>query len=390
MRTPGAFRPGWLAETDRKCVVCRDPLRPGQEKFCGDRCRWKADANARQAISRIKQLLSRRDLIRGSLATTLAFAVHVESRPDSSGARRTHTASVLHELDLLLSHRGPQDPEVRSFTRVQADAIRLAYEAEPTSDQDDVRHYVHALEILRDAGSENPADVERLLQYAHAVAKFYAERKDYLDLARSWQALANTCRIAEDKINGKKMTHQAWQILNEKFSQSRVPEVLTIVHQSAFWDLRLFADDIERADAEAKREQIVDLAETVNTPAIWVETHRELAGHFGRNREYEDEARTELCQLEIVRKENPDLATHDAPTFLRPEIEILLESGRKGDKDEAIHLIETEYLALYNRDRHVYFYNRLKDWERKYSLSLQVPPPTYASPILPYLPRGRG
>ena len=39
----------------------------------------------------------------------------------------------------------------------------------------------------------------------------------------------------------------------------------------------------------------------------WIETHRELAGHFGKDGEREDESRHELQQLDKVRRENPGL-----------------------------------------------------------------------------------
>lgn len=391
MRTPGASRSesNSLAPAVRKCVFCDQPLGPGRVKFCSDQHRWADDSNARQALVRVNKLFSRRELIRGSLATALVFALHLESRPDSPGDRRSHTASVLHELDLLLSHRGPNDPAVRSFVRVQADAVRLAFEAEPSRNIEDCRQYVRALEILRDAGSENLEDTETLLQYGRAAVKFYAGHGDYLNSARSLQALANTHRLNQNERRGTRLTRYAWHILNEKFSRSNDTEVLTIVHQSAFWDLRLSADTIGRPAAEEKCRQIIGLAESVNTPAIWIETHRELAGHFGKDGEREDESRHQLQQLDKVRKENPGLTAYGNPTLLRPQIELLLGSGRKRDKDEGIHLIETGYLDLYKSDRHVYYHRQLMKWNRQHGLSLQLPSPAYASPILVHLPRCR-
>jgi hypothetical protein len=377
-----------LMETVRKCIVCGKSLRGIQEKFCSDSHRWKADANARKAIERIGKFLTRREVIQGSLATALAFALHLESRPESSSARREHTASVLHQLDLLLSRKGPNYPEVRYFARVQADAIRLAFEAEPSRHTDDRRHYVRALEILRDTGLEYPYDAERLLHYAWTVVRFYYDEGDFLNLAKSLQALANTYRLNEDERNGKRFTHYAWHILNEQFSGSKDPEVLTIVHQSAFWDLRLTAGYLGRETEEQKCRRIVDLAGRVDTPAIWIETYRELAGHFGRDWKYEDKARTAIEHIDRIRKEQPGLTTYGAPTLLRPEIELRLGSGREEDKDEAIGLIETKYLPLYRRDPHVYYFRQLKKWDRKYGLSLDIPVPSYASPILVYMPRG--
>src|SRR5260370_30870192 len=134
MQSPGPSRlsSSEPKETVWKCSVCGKQLRGIQEKFCGDKCRWKADTNARKAVERVGKLLTRRKLIHGSLAAAFAFALHLESRPISTGAQREYVASTLYQLDLLLSHKGPNYAEVRSFARVQADAIRLAFEAEPS------------------------------------------------------------------------------------------------------------------------------------------------------------------------------------------------------------------------------------------------------------------
>src|SRR5207244_1503952 len=145
---------------------------------------------------------------------------------------------------------------------------------------------------------------------------------------------------------------------------------------------------IGRNTAVQKCQQIIELAGRVDTPTIWIETYRELAGHFGKDWKYEDNARTALGHISRIRKENPGLTTYGAPTLLRPTIELLLGTRREAEKDEAIGMIEKEYLSLYHQDPHLYYWRQLKKWDRKYGLSLQVPAPTYASPILIYLPRG--
>ncbi|MFY9561293.1 MAG: hypothetical protein WAQ52_13755 [Terriglobales bacterium] len=283
---------------------------------------------------------------------------------------------------MLLLYRGPNDPAVRSHVRLHADAIRLMFEMERPTNLEEARQYVHALEILRDAGVESSHEVKQLREYGWAVVEFYRADGDLLNLAGALQAFANLCRLDEDEVSARRMTRRAWHILNEKYGRSDDPNALMAVHQSTFWDLRLFAQDLEERSTQNKREQLIRLAERVNTPGIWIETRRELAGYWTIRREY-DEAREQLQALEDLQNLHPRLPTYGAPTLLRPKVELLLDSG---GKDEVMSLIE-KYADLYRKDPHLHYYRQLKKWKREYGLSLQVPDPVYASPILIYLPR---
>jgi hypothetical protein len=387
MRTPGAFRPDEKYDfrvNRTPCVVCGKPLRPGQTKFHSETCRWKADSKTRQTISRIARFMSRRQIIQIPFQTLFATSVFLEASPDSSSARRSYTSSVLDELDKLLFHRGPNDTAVRSYVRLRADAVRLAFETEPSTNIDDHRNYVRALEILRDAGAERLDEINKLIEYAWHAVHFYHAHRDLLRLAKALQALANTYRLSNDERNGRRMTRYSWNIASEKFSRSRDAATLTVVHQSAFWDLRLFGEYLEGPVAEKKCREIVRLANEVNTPGVLIETSRELAGYWAQRGKL-DRASGELKTIDTLRSAHPTLVSYGAPTFLRPEIELRLSSP--ATRDEGIDLIETKYAALYNSDRHLYYYRQLRKWQRKYGLTLEIPKPEYATAILAYLPR---
>src|SRR5207249_2969391 len=96
--------------------------------------------------------------------------------------------------------------------------------------------------------------------YGETAVQFYRDRKDLSNLARALQALANTCRLAEDEPTAKRITRSAWHILNEKYSRTDDSKMLLLLHQSTFWDLRLFGAEAEERSAKRKREQLVDLA----------------------------------------------------------------------------------------------------------------------------------
>jgi hypothetical protein len=265
--------------------------------------------------------------------------------------------------------------------------VRLAFEKmEQPADLDEAYQYVQALEILRDVGVESASDIKKLREYGWTAVRFYGERHDFFKLARAMQAFANTCRLDEDEATARGITRGAWHILNEKCAHSADPNVLVMTHQSTFWDLRLSAIDAEEHTTKKKREQLLNLAKTVNTPGIWIETRRELAGHWMMRGDY-DQASEQLQALESLLQENETLPTYGAPTLLRPKIELSLETARPARRDEAIHLIES-YADLYRRDPHLHYYRQLQRWNRKFGLSLEFPSPAYASPILIYLPRG--
>jgi len=388
MQAPFGFQPQ-VRHTDEtpKCVVCGKTLRGQQRKFDCGRCRSEVDVNARQAIRRVKILLDRRRLICKSVATLNAFTTHLESRPESPGPRRAYEATVLDELDLLLTRKGPNHPDVRIFARVRAEAIKLAFEVESSRHPDDMRHYARAHEILRDSGLEEREERETLLEYAWTPVHIFHNQKDWLNLARSLQALANTYRMFEDNFRAKQLTHYAWWILSEKFSHSKDPRALTVVHHSALFDLRFFRDEIGREKAEQKRQQIIELAGRVGTPTIWSDTRQELTGYFARDHRYQDQAHEELKALRELQSRYPRPTTYGATTLLRPEIELCLGSGRKTDKEKAICLIESRYLELYKRDSHAYYYRILQKWKDRFTLSFVLPEPAYTSPLLLHLPR---
>jgi hypothetical protein len=390
MRTPGTSREE-VSSTGEDQVRCQNPScdvrftpRTGQHRFCSDKCRWSVNDNTRHVLHR---LVPRRELTGTSTQALLALAAHLQSRPESPGLRRDWTWATLRELDLLLSSRGPNDAAVRSYARLRADAVRLIFEKmEQPADLDDLYQYFGALEILRDVGVESADEVRKLRQYGWAAVEFYRDRRDLFKLARALQAFANTSRLDDDEVTARRMTRRAWHVLHEQCSKSEDPNVMTMTHQSTLWDLRLFARDTEQRRTKSKREELARLAHMVNTPGIWIETRRELAGYWTMQGEY-DEARRQLQALETLRRQNDGLTTYGAPTLLRPRIEFLLVSGKAAERDEAIHLIDS-YAELYRRDPHLYYYRQLQRWGRKHRLPLELPPPAYASPILIYLPRG--
>src|ERR1700676_4741077 len=249
MRTPDAFHlpSNSAAAPTRSCELCGKRLRGNQRRFCCDAHRWSATANVRQTVLRVGELISRRGFIRTSLEVLVAASLHLEASPESIAARRTYTSSVLDELDLLLLHRGPQDREVRSQVRLRAEAIKLSLELEPSRTHDDQYHYIHALEILRDVGVDDQSHIKKLIDYAWRAVRFYHAGSDLLRLGRALQSLACVYRLDQDgERNARRMAGYAWNILGSReFINSTNPAILTVVHQTAFWYLRLKANYID-------------------------------------------------------------------------------------------------------------------------------------------------
>jgi hypothetical protein len=315
--------------------------------------------------------------------------LNIETQPSSAGERRQGIWAELANLNRLLSLRGPQDQPTRTDVKQRAETIRILYEFEKPRNLDESYQYIQALEILRDVGVDGPRDLPTLLRYGWEAVQFYRRIKDFPRLGRALQALANTCRLGKDDATAKNLTLSAYNVLNEK-CDSREVNVACLLHQSIFWILRLTARDMDRATGrrDPKVLRLVELAEQVNTPAIWLETRRELAGYFGVWGEI-DRAKEQISKLQAIRKSNPDISA-EAPTLLRPSIELLLHMDRPGARDHAVNLIRTTYMNLYRADPNLHYWNVLRRWSRDLRLSLALQQPTYASPILIYLPRDEG
>jgi hypothetical protein len=335
-------------------------------------------------------MLDDRQLVLEDPSTVPTLMRLLESRPSTTSTRRDYIACQLQLLDDLILTKGVAEFEVRSSIRQQADALRISLEMDGLRTRVDEILHIRALELLRDTGTEQPTQerMNRILAYSWAIVRFYYKQRDFLNVGKNLQVLANGYNIIGQKALAKRLTGHAWNILHERYNRSRDSNVITIVHKSGLWNLRLRMADTGFAVTQRTIDQIRNFADDLCTPAIQIETHRELMGHFGKVRPESDDALREQDQIERIRMEVHQLPPYGVPTFLRPEIERTLISGRKGDKEKGFHRIATEYLNAYEHDRHFYFYTVLKQWNDTYELGLAIKPPLYCTIMLVHMPRG--
>jgi len=338
---------------------------------------------------RVRRMLEARNLVPRSPETIPALLKHLELEPSTNAARRDYIGNKLRVLDDVICAKGSEEFTIRGYVRREADAVRISLEAEGLRNSQDRLYHTRALELVRDAGTENPtrANVERLIEYSWSISDFYQSIDDYLNFGKSLQILANGYRTIGQETLAKQLTGHAWNILSERYSRSRNPDVITIVHKSALWNLRLRTCDTDPKRTVRKIGQIRGFANEVYTPAIRIETHRELIGHFGKRFPEGHEASKEREHLAELRGVVCDLPPYGIPTFLRPEIETALSSERKSDNEQGVHCIKTDYLRAYSADPNLAFCRVLQNWNRTYRLGLQIDEPQYCSIMMVYMPR---
>jgi tetratricopeptide (TPR) repeat protein len=384
MQTPDNSR---LSIFRNKCATpgCNNLAYPGR-RYCTDSCRQGRDSKARQALSRLRR---RAEFTMSPLERT-SLAAALEAGAISRSQRKYDICQELDNLDELLQRRGPADLDIRADVRFRAHVIRSRFLYEKPQDRDEVRQYRRALEILRDVGTESWSRIAEIRGYAEEVVRLYLNSGDFLGLAKALIACGNVRRLqGQDRIASSMATF-AYHLIAEKcyVSKASEPDVKILLHNAAFWNLRLAPYRWSDRERIQKKHLIVDLATEVGTPSIWLETHRELTAYWSFVGDRE-KALEEFAALERLR-ETAAFPQYGGPCLIRPKIHVLLESGEKADRDEGIHLIESEYLRLYNDDPHYYYYHQLKAWKKQFRLSIELREPTYGSAVLTYLPRNLG
>jgi tetratricopeptide (TPR) repeat protein len=311
----------------------------------------------------------------------LDFVRQSPSRLKSADDARTW--ETLEELDHSLSFYGPQNASVRAQVKQHANSIQLRLEGCTYPNSEQLRQYVRALEILRDAGAETSEELWLRKSQAWTAISYYRHIRDIPSLARALHAFANVCRLLGDKATCWRMTRWALLLLEEQRQPLSLNQRL-VLHQASYWDLRSCAEGYGDAQANRKRDDVLDMARMINTPLTWLQTWQELAGYYGMLGKAE-EAEEALSKLDDL-KRTIDLDSMGSPTLLRPKIEFYIERDRK---EQAIDIIEREYLPAYRANPRQLFLGHLQRWGRDLGLSLPVDlPSTYETPMLIYVPRG--
>jgi hypothetical protein len=356
----------------------------GRQKYCSDECRSKHTAAYRKAMSRLRQ----KHAPITSDAELFALLLRLAQSAETPGERRDARWRDLHALDERLFRHGPI-PALRSEMKEAVSAIRWEILSDGPATSDHAFQYIRCLEILRDLGVENSFEVPRLRRYAWEVVRFYLGIHDIPRMSKALIAYAHTWRLDNHEYQARDFYSYPYQILR-RYPGPRDPTYWTLRHNATLWKFRYF---VERLSADKRHErleilrELVQLAKDIGTPGVRLETYRELVwywGEGGRDRDRALDAHRELQEL---------LAWHPFPSYgrealLRPKIHALIDSGIPADRQEAAHLVETEFLPLYqDEDPHFYYYKPLLVWKTQLKLSFDPRKPVYGSPILTYLPR---
>jgi hypothetical protein len=363
------------------CRCCGTPFarRRGGNKFCVNGCNWCLDENARQALRRLSKHL---EFSKPSLGKMIAMVSQPAAQSWSSSPATVSLWEDLNGMDQTLTTSGPNRTVLRRGVKRRAESIRINLETKGSLNSEELRRYVHALEVLRDAGAETPDELAELRGYAWAAVRYYESIGDFLGLARAIHHFSNTCRLLGDAGTARQMLRYAFHILNEKRSLPSAKRRV-LLHHATYWDLRSCVE--QRTDLKTmdrRHNQLLYLAGEIDTPVVWMQTWQELAGYWGMRSE-KRKAEQAVRQLDAVMK-SIDLPTFGKPNLLRAKIELYLDI----DRDRAIHLIENDYLAAYRNDPRKHYSGNLERWRSELNLAFPIPPATYESPILFYVPRG--
>lgn len=375
MQALGALRPQETLPSRPRCVVCGRPLRPGKRKFCSPECRFRADQNARQALSR--RLSRHCETLNPTSLEMVSLAAKIKGRQTGKGAREEETAQELAATDALILKDGLSEGMIRAEIWLRASVIRLDFlTARPTS-RGEFIEYARALEVLRDIGIGAHGSVSRIRRYGWEAIQIYRELKEYPALVRALIAYGNPGRLIGDLRTAHKVVRAAEHIVKEKCDLGD-RNVLAIRHNTMTWSLRYFGQDWDRDKQEAVCKELLESAET---PAQRLEAHRELASFW--NHSGDPEKALEHCnELENLLRNYP-FPNYGKASLRRPKIEAWKILGRR---DEMIDVIE-EYFRLYESDRNVYHFEQLAHWKKQYGLGFQLPPAEFGSGVLTYLPR---
>ena len=376
-------------------LKCQNPYKPphdieqGGKRFCSQVCREMATENARSALARCRAYLepTRRKFLATSLALSGSLGTFLDSLPTARTARQEALSGQLDELDERMATVGPVDLETRSEIRAKAAAV-VAVTAR-SRDSIDQSLAVRAHELLRDVGAEgaDKAEIARqLLPHAHFAVDYFERTGDYVNLGRALLALGNIYRLASRNREAGKFFRWAFWIVRELLygHEFRDRYTASIIHQARFWWLRTNGANISaRNEIKSELGYLGELAAFVDSPAVWVEHYRELAGFHQMLLSSASSAEESLGDLARERGALAGCTAYAEPTLLTPEIMLLMETGR-GRK--ATELIRGPYCSSYLDHRHVYYYDQLQKWRRFCSLP-QLARPEYGSAFFAYLPR---
>ena len=378
MRTPNVF----LGSDTPRQHVCRacgtvfEHRRRGGNIFCSATCNSSFGGEARTVLHFLRH--------QGPNGLTpqavLDFVTQKPSRLKSADV--TGTWGDLDELDRLLVVPGPSNPLVRQDIKLRADGIRSQIEAKSLPNQDELRQYVRALEILRDAGSETQQELRLRQSQAWAVVRYYLNLGELPGLARSLHCFANASRLLGDQRTNWKMIRYARHVIEE----SRVPlstKARLVLLVVTTFDMRACGEGYGESHANSMPAIVRDLAASIDTPFMWVPTWGELAGYY-RMRGDIERAEECLAKFDALKQIVPVSFIDLVPSF-RPKIELYLDR----DRDRAVDLIEREYLPAYRANPRELFRGHLQRWSRKLGISIpNVDVKTYETPVVFYMPRG--
>jgi hypothetical protein len=308
----------------------------------------------------------------------------------SASALRYAIWNELLRLDGLLQRHGPATSELRYEIRTIAALIRQHLIAKRDKSAQDARQFVHATELLLDVGTEYPVNAMELRRYASDAIAFYLHTDDRPRLGRAILTYANTWRLTGQESKARWYFRHALNVL-EEWCDRRDPIVAVTLHNALLHNLRFFVEHWGEQKRTSAREKLEELAGQVATPAVWLETYRELV-HFWIMAGSRTRAMNAYEYLQKLLMEHP-FPKYGRFSLRRPEIHVLLERGSTEDRRTALELIQKDCVEMYLSDRHCYYYDTLLGWKAKYpELSLDpqsLPKPEYGAVILTYLPRNK-
>lgn len=346
-------------------------------------CRSVHTQNSRQTIRRLKQVKQPIS----SNTKMLNRLVHLGTQPPTFDDWLGATWWKLQEIDTLLQRHGPV-PQVRDQIGPQLARIRRRFVSHPPETSDETHQYIHCLEAIVDRGADHSSEVPQLRRDAWEVAQYYFRTNDHLRFCKALMTYAHNWRLDNHHRRARDFYSHAYNLLTEYRGPQDVT-YFTLLHNATRWHLRCLLESEEPSWKKVMKAQarLVELAvEKIGTPTALLETRCEIAGLLGRGGRYRDEALEEHARLEAMLLDNI-FPEYGLLSLLRPKIHILLETGSRSDRDEAIAIIKGQFLKLYEQDRHFYYYAVLMNWKNRLGLSINPSNPVYGSGILVYLPR---
>jgi hypothetical protein len=316
-----------------------------------------------------------------------ALLLRLAKSPETPGERRDARWRDLYALDERLFRHGPV-PVVRSEIQEAVSAIRWEILTDGPATSDHACQYIRCLEILRDLGVEQSFEVPRLRRYAWEVVQFYLGIRDILRMSKALIAYAHTWRLDNREYQARNFYTYPFQILR-RYRGPRDLTYLTLFHNATMWKLRYFVEHLSAKKQDERLQilrRLVKLAKEIDTPGVRLETYRELVAYWGEGGRDRDQALDAYQELQELLARYP-FPRYGREALLRPKIHALIDSGKLADRHEAAHVIQSEFLPLYEEYPHFYYEKPLLVWKRQLGLSFDPPKPVYGSAILTYLPR---